>query len=62
MPTKPTTTRKSISMPRDLATVIEDRARTEHRSFAKQVSKIVADFFASEGVIHLTKPKHESGR
>ena len=62
MPTKPTTTRKSISMPRDLAAVIERRARAEHRSFAKQVTKIVADFFASEGVIHLTKPKHESHR
>ena len=62
MPTKPTTTRKSISLPRDLAAVIEQRARVEHRSFAKQVSKIVADFFASEGVIHLTKPTHESSR
>ena len=61
MPTKPTT-RKSVSMPRDLAAVIEQRARTEHRSFAKQVTKIVSDFFASEGVRHLTPKTHESHR
>jgi hypothetical protein len=49
-------------MPRDLAVVIEDRARTEHRSFAKQVSKIVADFFASEGVIHLPTKHDDTNR
>ena len=61
MPTKPTT-RKSVSMPRDLAAVIEHRARTEHRSFAKQVTKIVSDFFASEGVIHLKPKPHDTHR
>ena len=54
MPTEPTI-RKSISLPRDLATVIEDRASAEHRSFTKQVTKVLADFFAPAGVIHLTK-------
>lgn len=54
MPTEPTI-RKSISLPRDLATVIEDRATAEHRSFTKQVNKVLADFFAPAGVIHLTK-------
>jgi hypothetical protein len=52
MPTEPTI-RKSISLPRDLAAVIEDRASAEHRSFTKQVTKVLADFFAPEGVIHL---------
>jgi hypothetical protein len=61
MPTEPTT-RKSISMPRDLAAVIEAHAQAEHRSFTKQVTKVLSDFFAPEGVIHLTKPKHESHR
>jgi hypothetical protein len=55
MPNSEPTVRKSISLPRDLATVIEDRATAEHRSFTKQVTKVLADFFAPEGVIHLTK-------
>ena len=55
MPNSEPTIRKSISLPRDLATVIEDRATAEHRSFTKQVNKVLADFFAPAGVIHLTK-------
>jgi len=61
MPTEPTTTRKSISMPRDLAAVIEQHAQAEHRSFTKQVTKVLSDFFASQGVIHL-KNDHDADR
>jgi hypothetical protein len=62
MPTTELTTRKSISMPRDLAAVIEQHAQSEHRSFTKQVTKVLSDFFASEGVIHLTPTPHDADR
>ena len=61
MPTEPTI-RKSISFPRDLAEAIEGHATAEHRSFTKQVTKVLADFFAPEGVIHLTEEDAHDSR